>query len=438
MQKKEGSCIIAAAFFRVRKLDISQARIRCFINKLSYFCTEILITMNKLNLLFIIPLLCAQSAIAQRIDKETVSFQLLKEPVYATELKDRNYTLTVKSPYNITKEDVLRMSEEEYQRKADYYQADVESAKAEHQEKLKEYEEEVKKLQEKFKLESAEYNKLSAVEKIAAANGAPILRLPVRPGLNIPPMPAYRQPDLKDALIVDNKILASQMEVAGFSKGGNYLELEIEMERTHFQDNQGKTFANQPVRIIGKQNGMVKLDKTYFSDFAEIASVPTNEINLNFHEKRYLQRIMDRTRNIINDHFGYQTIHSAVTLETVKNKGDYDDLEKAYIYVTTNLKKLQAKSGYAPNITAMENMQKGVGLWKSALSKVDYNDKKALYNQKIGEYLYFNLIRLNIALENYAEAEKYLNALQEHLVDIKLSYDANLELKRLEEKIYNN
>jgi SOS response regulatory protein OraA/RecX len=69
---------------------------------------------------------------------------------------------------------------------------------------------------------------------------------------------------------------------------------------------------------------------------------------------------MDRTRNIINDHFGYQTINSSVTLETVKNKGDYDDLEKAYIYVTTNLKKLQAKSDYAPNKIAMENMQKGI------------------------------------------------------------------------------
>ncbi|BEV04308.1 hypothetical protein [Chryseobacterium gambrini] len=394
--------------------------------------------MKKLNLLFPVVLFSVQSVFGQRIDKETISFQLLKEPVFTTDLANRNYTITVKSPYNITKDDVLRMSKEEHQNQVNNYQTNVETAKIEHQERLKDYEAEVKKLQEKFKLESAEYNKLSAVEKIAAVNGAPILRLPSRPVLNIPPMPVYRQPDLKDALIVDNKILASQMDVAGFSKGGNHLDVLVEMERTNFQDNQGKTFANQPVRIVGKQNGVVKLDKTYFSDFAEIASVPTNEINLNVHEKRYLQRTMDRTRNIINDHFGYQTINSSVTLETVKNKGDYDDLEKAYIYVTTNLKKLQAKSDYAPNKVAMENMQKGIEMWKTALTKVNYNDKKALYNQKIGEYLYFNLIRLNLALGNYTEAEKYLNELQEHLVDIKLSYDANLELKRLEEKIYNN
>ncbi|MFC3159220.1 hypothetical protein ACFOEQ_12435 [Chryseobacterium arachidis] len=374
----------------------------------------------------------------QRIDKETISFQLLKEPVFSTDLPNRNYTITVKSPYNITKDDVLRISKEDYQRQVDNYQTNVETAKIEHQERLKDYDAEVKKLQEKYKLESAEYSKLSAVEKIAATNGAPILRLPSRPVLNIPPMPIYKQPDLRDALIVDNKILASQMDVAGFSKNGSHLDIVVEMERTNFQDNQGKTFANQPVRIIGKQNGVVKLDKTYFSDFSEIASVPTNELNLNYHEKMYLQRTMDRTRNIINDNFGYQIINSTVALETVKNKGDYDELEKAYIYVSTNLKKLQAKSDYAPNKVAMENMQKGIDLWKTALTKINYNDKKALYNQKIGEYLYFNLIRLNLALGNYQEAEKYLNELQEHLVDIKLSYDANLELKKLEEKIYNN
>ncbi len=395
-------------------------------------------TMNRFKLLFLLPILCSGFSRAQRIDKEIISFQLLKEPVFPTDLSNRNYTITVKSPYNITKDDVIRISKEDYQRKVDNYQTNVENAKYEHQERLKDYDAEVKKLQEKYKLESAEYNKLSAVEKIAATNGAPMLRLPSRPILNIPPMPVYQQPDLRDALIVDNKILASQMDVTGFSKGGNYLDIVIEMERTNFQDNQGKTFANQPTRIVAKQGAAVKLDKTYFSDFTEVASVPTNEINLNAQEKRYLQRTMDRTRNIINENFGYQTINSTVTLATVKNKGEYDDLEKAYIYVTTNLKKLQAKSDYAPNKVAMENMQKGIDLWKTALTKVNYNDKKAVYNQKIGEYLYFNLIRLNIALGNYQEAEKYLNELQEHLVDIKLSYDANLELKRLEEKIYNN
>jgi len=78
--------------------------------KLLYICTEDYDTMNKLKLLFLIPLFYSEFSHAQRIDKETISFQLLKEPVFPTELTSRTYTITVQSPYNITKDDVVRLS----------------------------------------------------------------------------------------------------------------------------------------------------------------------------------------------------------------------------------------------------------------------------------------------------------------------------------------
>jgi hypothetical protein len=53
--------------------------------------------MKKLNLLFPVVLFSVQSVFGQRIDKETISFQLLKEPVFTTDLANRNYTITVKS-----------------------------------------------------------------------------------------------------------------------------------------------------------------------------------------------------------------------------------------------------------------------------------------------------------------------------------------------------
>ena len=152
------------------------------------------------------------------------------------------------------------------------------------------------------------------------------------------------------------------------------------MERTNFQDNAGKTFASQPTKLVVKQNGVVKIDKTLFSDFEEVASSPTNEINLSDHERAYLQKVMNKINEILADNFGYSKINSTVKLETVKNKGEYDDLEKASIYVTTNLKKLQARPDYTPNKAALENMDKGVALWKDALKKINYEDKKAAYN----------------------------------------------------------
>ena len=98
---------------------------------------------------------------------------------------------------------------------------------------------------------------------------------------------------------------------------------------------------------------------------------------------------------------------------------------------------MQAKPDYEPNKIALENMNKGIDIWKQTLTKIDYNDKKALLNGKIATYIYFNLIRLNLALGNKKEAEKYLNEMQDHLVDLKLSYDQNNELKTIENRLYN-
>lgn len=393
--------------------------------------------MKYNSILSVLFLSVATLGYAQRIESEQVTFQLLKEPANPVDSQNRNFSVAVNSPYNMTKEDVIKESKEKFQKQVDNYDQSVQDAKLQHEERLKDYEAEVKKLTEKYKTESEQYNKMKAVEKIAMNAMPPVLRLPSRPQLNVPQKPVYRDPDLRTALIVDNKVLASQVNIDGFSRGGNAIDISINMERTNFQDNAGKTFASQPTKLVVKQNGVVKIDKTLFSDFEEVASSPTNEINLSDHERAYLQKVMNKINEILADNFGYSKISSTVKLETVKNKGEYDDLEKASIYVTTNLKKLQARPDYTPNKAALENMDKGVALWKDALKKINYEDKKAVYNAKIAAYLYMNLIRLNLALGKKAEAEKYLNEMQEHLVDMKLSFDQNYELKGLEQKIYN-
>ncbi len=392
----------------------------------------------KTNFIFSFLLSCSSFAIyAQRIDAENISFQTLKEPTYKVDMSNRNFSVLVNSPYNITKEDVIKDAKAKFQNDLANYDKSVQDAKDQHQEKLKEYDAEVIKLNEKYKTESAEYNKLKTVEKIAMNAMPPVLRLPSRPSLNIPQKPIYQEPDLRNALIVDNKVLASQITIDGFTRGGNYIDIAVNMDRTNFQDNAGKSFASQPTKLVVKENGTIKLDKNLFSDFEEIASSPTNEINLSGHEKNYLQKVINKINEILAENYGYSKINSTVKLETVKNKGEYDDLEKAYIYVTTNLKKMQAKPDYEPNKIALENMNKGIDIWKQTLTKIDYNDKKALLNGKIATYIYFNLIRLNLALGNKKEAEKYLNEMQDHLVDLKLSYDQNNELKTIENRLYN-
>jgi len=70
------------------------------------------------------------------------------------------------------------------------------------------------------------------------------------------------------------------------------------------------------------------------------------------------------------------------------------------------------------------------------LTKIDYKDKKSDFNAKIAQMVYFNLMRLSLALNNKADAEKYLNEMQENMIYMKLSYDEENELKQIENQIY--
>jgi len=386
--------------------------------------------------LFLFALFVNGFLFSQRIESENITVNILQEPIYPAELQNRNYSVTVNSTYNITKEDVLKKSKEDFEKQLDTYNINIEAAKNEYQGKLDSFDMEVKKLTDKYKTESDQFNKLSTIEKLAVTTGPPTLKLPVRPELHLRPVPKYYEPDLRNALIVDNKVLESQINIDGLSKSGKYLEILVDIDRTKFQDNAGKTFANQPTHILVKQNGVVKLDKIYFNEFEQVSSSPSNEVNLSSLENQFLQKIINKINSVLNENFGYQAKNTFIKLETVKNKGDYDDLEKASMYVATNLRKLQAKPDYEPNKAAMENMQKGINIWKDILAKIDYKDKKALLNEKIASYVYMNMIRLNLALGNKKEAEKYLNDMQEHLVNIKLSYDQERELNNLETTIY--
>jgi hypothetical protein len=87
---------------------------------------------------------------------------------------------------------------------------------------------------------------------------------------------------------------------------------------------------------------------------------------------------------------------------------------------------------------AKAGLQKGIDIWTNTLSKIDYKDKKADFNAKIAEFVYFNLIRLNLALGNKKDAEKYLNEMQENMIYMKLSYDDENALKSIENQIYKS
>ncbi len=374
---------------------------------------------------------------AQSVSSELIEFQMLKAPKTPIDAASRQLKVTVTSPYNLKAEDVIAQSKVDFQSALKNYDNVVAESVKEFQTKEKDYDSDVLKAKEKFAMESAEFKKLSMLERLTMTDQGKNPRLvnPSKPVYYKPQPPIYREPNLNDYIIVDNNVLASQVTIDGFTREGSYVTVNLDIQKLNFQDNAGQTYANQPTKLVVKVNGVEKTNTTFFQEFKFISSSPTNNINKPLEEKNHLNKVMAFINQYLNDNFGYQSVKGTVKIQSVKNKGKFDDLEKADIYVTTNLRKLNPQN---PQISAsaMTNMQKGIAIWKETLTKVVYKDKNADFNAKIAEFVYFNLIRLNIALGDKTEAEKYLNEFQENQIYMKLSYDDENELKRLETGIY--
>jgi hypothetical protein len=203
----------------------------------------------KIKYLFLLVLLVCTSikTTAQSISAENVDYEMLKSPKTLIEESQRTLKVTVTSPYNLTSEDVISRSKIEFQESLKNFETVVLKSEKEFQQKLKDYDVDVVKAKEKFELESAEFKKLSLFERLAMTDQGknPRLYSPVRPNYYKPSQPTYVDPNLNDYIILNNSVLATQINIDGFSHDGSFLEVVLDIQKLNFQDNAGQTFANQ-------------------------------------------------------------------------------------------------------------------------------------------------------------------------------------------------
>ncbi|MFT7350387.1 MAG: hypothetical protein ACI9XR_000086 [Flavobacterium sp.] len=389
---------------------------------------------------YLLMLSYSTAGFCQSISAENVDFDVLKKPNFETAESLRTYKVTVTSPYNLTADDVMKQARADFELELKNHDKVVATSEAEYQQKLKNYDSEIETAKKKFALESEEFKKLSMLERLAMTDQGknPKLVTPNKPNYVKPAVPQYREPNLNDYIIVNNDVLSTQIKINGFSRTGSHVDVLVDIKKLTFQDNAGQTFANQPTKVIVKVNGVEKATTNFFQEFKFVSSSPSNNINKPLTEKNFLNDVLKTVNSYLNENFGYQVNKSSVKLLSVKNKGNkYDDLEKADIYVTTNLRKINPEN---PEMTkaAMAGLQKGIDIWTNTLAKVDFKDKKSDFNAPIAEFVYFNLIRLNLALGNKTVAEKYLNDMQENMIYMKLNSSDEAELKAIENQIYKS
>lgn len=392
--------------------------------------------MKKLLLLVTVTLF--SNAFAQRIQEEKISYYDIIKPKEALDASIKGYNVIVNIPYKMTVEDVKAQSLADFEAEKANYQNTVEQSKIEYQEKLDNYDAEVKQAQENYDAEMKHFKELSLLERLAITDQGkkPQLKTPRKPSYVEPSEPIYRKPNLSDYLIFDKDALGDNIKLNGFEKGSE-LVFTIDMEEMEFQENGGQTFYKQPAKLTVMVNGETIGEKLFGDESKFLTSSSTNTINLNRYEKENVAKTLKTIETYINDTYGYTPIQKTISIEFPKNrKREYDQLEKAKITAVSAFRKMTKTASMDRRAIALRDLEKAETLWQGELNKINYSDKKALYNATVAKAIFFNLLSIQTQLGQKEKAEITLTNMQDKLIDLNLSSSEENRLADLETKIY--
>jgi len=171
-----------------------------------------------------------------------------------------------------------------------------------------------------------------------------------------------------------------------------------------------ETPYKRPTRLTLEFNGRIIFNDIFEGTGDYRTHVTNSSPNMFQLEKESVSSILTQINNYINEQYGFVKVQSTLTLRAPKNKGDYDDLEKAAKLGKRGINPMGSSDGKAELVEA-------ISIWESALGESDVKDKKARINRKVTEALYQNLIEAAIFNEDFVKAQDLLVLLGE--MDLK-------------------
>lgn len=398
--------------------------------------------------LFLLVLCMVTAVNAQRVKSETATYETVRLPLEPLQGAVAGYNFKVSTPYPEDNSALERYAQEKFANEQAGYDDLVAESKLLYEEALVQYEQDVEIARENFKLESAEFKKLSFVERMALADKKPTLKLPRKPIYRKPAEPRYVKPNLSNSIVFNGDVLAdSYLRLDGYDQTDqNGLEGQItfydfekldiitEVKQESYYNKSAKKTVNRNVTYYVTQykrpteliltyggetlhSGMFENtgEFTYYSD-----KVRPNMFNI---EKQSISNTLQDINVYINNLYGITSITNNVEVHYVKNKnGEYDDLENA---------KDMALAGYANFDIDSDNddLRDAVDLWETAMEESNVEDRRARIDKGVTEAILFNLVEANIALKDMVNAQNHLTMLK------KMSL--NYREKQLVEKYEN-
>ena len=377
---------------------------------------------------------------AQKIEDTVLKYEYVQQPLSPLEGLE-SYNFTVNTPYPENNDALMAQAEREYQERLAGYPAEVEEAQRIHDETVANYDDQVALAQENFKLETEAFDKLSAIEKLALEEGRPKLRMPYKPGpFRAPSEPYYIEPNTSTSIIFKPEVLAdTYLSVEGFDEGTtNALTGTVEMEAFESSQPERKvsskrvynsttkqyvdqktysfeTATKRPTRLILEFNGQTIYNDIFEGTGDYTTTTTASSPNMFQLEKDNVSNILSKINKFINEQHGFVKVPATLTVRAPKNKGDYDDLEKAGKLAKRGINPMGSSDG-------VEELTEAIRVWETVLGESDLNDKKARINNKVTQSLYQNLIEAAIFREDFVRAQDFLVLLGE--MDLKNSEES--------------
>ncbi len=393
----------------------------------------------KHYLLILSFLLLSSALFSQKRIAESVSYFDISTPVQPLDESIKTYRVVVNTPYELTSQDIETESLAAFEEEKAAYDELVKQSELEYQEKLANHDKDVQDAKDVYDKRIKDFKELSLLERLSLTEQGkkPELRIPKRPVYVKPREPKYREPNLNDYLIFDEKSMADDVELLGFEKEDNGLLIEINFTKMNFQQNGGQTNYSQPTTLTLTSNGSIIHEKVFNEESKFLTNTSSNKINLSRYEKSNVLKLMGEIETYLNDQFGYKPISTSITIAYPKNKKrQYDALEKAKVKAISAYRKLNKDA----DIDSREIAKKGLldiqNTWREELNKINYQDKKAVMNSNVAKMIFFNLLRVDLSLKDKAAAEKTFNEIQDKIIDLNLSDTEERTLASLEKQMY--
>ena len=372
---------------------------------------------------------------AQKIQETVLQYEYVQQPLNPlTGLA--SYSFTVVTPYPENHDALLSQADKECQERLDGYPAEVEEAKRMHAEREDSYADDVALAQYNFQLETEAFDNLNAIEKLALEEGRPKLRMPSKPGpFRAPTEPTYIAPNTSTSIIFKTDVLAdTYLKLEGFEQGTeNALTGTVDMEAFDAGDTERKsstkkvynatskqyvdqttytyeTAVRRPTRLTLEFNGETIYNEI-FEGTGEYSTTRTpSSPNMFQMEKNNVSDILKVINTYLNEQYGFVNVPAALTIRAPKNKGEYNDLEKAGKLAKRGINPMGSSDGKT-------ELAEAIQIWNTALGESDVNDKKARINNKVTQSIYQNLIEAAIYKEDFINAQDNLILLGE--MDLK-------------------